>query len=173
MNEATLTRRKVLKRAGVAGAAVWTVPFLASSASADVGIEALRKKCHNADNSPRCPQCGGNNLCTTKNGTQCFCFAGIKQNAGSGCCECQGNYFCNGARLCDDNNDCPPGFKCVTSCCDGIVHGLRALRSAVRASPALTSAQGRRRPARPASAQPVLGRGLFGGPSACVPSDQG
>ena len=59
MNEATLTRRKVLKRAGVAGAAVWTVPFLASSASADVGIEALREKCHNADNSPRCPQCGG------------------------------------------------------------------------------------------------------------------
>ena len=124
MTGAALTRRKVLKRAGVAGAAVWTVPFLASSASADVGIEALRQNCHNADNSPRCPQCGGSNLCTTKNGTQCFCFAGIKQNAGSGCCECQGNYFCNEARLCDNNNDCPPGFKCVTSCCDGIAGGF-------------------------------------------------
>ena len=106
MTGAALTRRKVLKRAGVAGAAVWTVPFLASSASADVGIRGAPPEVSQRGPTARgARSAAGSNLCTTKNGTQCFCFAGIKQNAGSGCCECQGNYFCNEARLCDNNNE--------------------------------------------------------------------
>ena len=117
--ETKVSRSKLLKGAGAGAVAVWSVPFLASTASAGVGIEALRETCRNADNSPRCPSCGGANLCVQKNGTQCFCFPGVKGGHGSGCCECQGNYFCSGARRCNGNGDCPTGYKCVTSCCDG------------------------------------------------------
>jgi hypothetical protein len=114
--ETTLSRRKLIKRAGVGAAAVWSVPFLTSTASAGVGIETLRQACTNTDKSPACVSCGAQS-CATKNGTTCFCFVGVRQNRGSGCCECQGNYFCSGARPCNSNGDCPTGFKCVVSCC--------------------------------------------------------
>jgi hypothetical protein len=125
MAEKGISRNKLLKRAGVVGVGVWSVPFLASTASADVGIDTLRQNCRNADNSIRCPHCGGSNLCTTKNGTQCFCFNGVKNGISSGCCECQGNFFCSSAVACNSNSACPSGQKCVSSCCNDSGFGNR------------------------------------------------
>jgi hypothetical protein len=113
--ETAISRRKLLKRAGIGGAAaVWSVPFLASSASADVGIETLRQACRSGV-APNCPGCASI-TCAQKNGTTCFCFPGIKGGISSACCECQGNYFCGGP-TCSSNANCPNGFKCVNSCC--------------------------------------------------------
>jgi hypothetical protein len=119
IEETTLSRRKLLKRAGIgAAAAAWTVPFLSSTASAGVDIESLRQRCTDGGLAPTCPSCGSV-TCGTKNGTTCFCFVGVKGGIGSGCCECVGNFFCSGARACTSNADCPRGFKCTKTCCPG------------------------------------------------------
>jgi hypothetical protein len=120
--ETSISRRKLLKRAGIGAAAVWSVPFLSSTASADVGIESLANRCHNADNSPSCPACSGV-VCATKNGKTCFCDAGVKNGVGSGCCVCQGSIFCSDTIHCSGNGDCTTrfgrGWKCAQTCCAG------------------------------------------------------
>ena len=116
--ETGISRRKLLKRAGIGGAAaVWSVPFLASTASADVGIETARQGCRNADQSPHCNVCTDSLVCKTKNGKQCFCFAGAKSGISSGCCECQGNISCAQSPPCSSNGNCPSGWKCTFNCC--------------------------------------------------------
>jgi len=114
--ETTISRRKLLKRAGVGAAAVWSVPFLASPASADVGIESLRQRC--TDPTPTCNSTCGAVGCGSKNGKACFCYPGAKgANTGSGCCECAGNTFCSQSPPCTSNANCPRGWKCTFNCC--------------------------------------------------------
>jgi hypothetical protein len=116
LTTATISRRKLLKRAGIGIAAVgWSAPFLTSSASADVGIDGINAKC-NANGQTSCPDCGAQQ-CATKNGTTCFCFVGVNNGVPTGCCLCRGNFFCNGATPCTSNSNCPSGFKCVRTCC--------------------------------------------------------
>jgi hypothetical protein len=115
--ETTISRRKLIKRAGIGAAAVWSVPFLASTASADVGIETLRQRCTNGDGSPFCTVCQTGNGCGSKNGKACFCYVGAKAGIGSGCCECAGNIFCDQSPPCSSNSNCPRGWKCTFNCC--------------------------------------------------------
>ena len=120
--EAGFSRSKLLKRAVIVGGAVaWSAPFVTSASAADSPSAGLtRSKCRtNTHNSSlTCAPCGSIPVCgTAPNGTTCFCFVGR-----SGCCECQGNYFCNGAPLCRSNANCPAGFKCVSSCCDDFLN---------------------------------------------------
>ena len=123
--EAGLSRAKLLKRAAIVGGAAvaWSTPFVTSASAADVPSAGLtRTKCrtNTLDATLTCGACGNIPVCgTAPNGTTCFCFVGR-----SGCCECAGNYFCNGATLCKSNANCPAGFKCVSDCCDDVVGGF-------------------------------------------------
>ena len=121
--EAGLSRSKLLKRAAIVGGAAvaWSTPFVTSASAADVPTAGLtRTKCRTTtlNTTLWCQTCSqGILVCgTAPNGTTCFCFIGR-----SACCECTGNYFCNGATLCRSNANCPAGFKCVSSCCDDVV----------------------------------------------------
>jgi hypothetical protein len=114
--ETTLTRGKLLKRAGVGAAAVWSIPFLTSTASADVGIEAVTG-CH-ANSQVQCPDCGFCSFpCGSKNGLSCGCAPAAKNGKGTGCCACVGNFPCSDSPLCNTNRDCPRGWKCIFNCC--------------------------------------------------------
>ncbi len=114
--ETTISRRKLIKRAGVGAAAVWSVPFLASTASADVGIDTLRQRC-SSGGVPNCQSTCGAGTCGSKNGKTCFCYPGAKGGIGSACCECAGNISCTQSPPCNGNGDCPRGWKCTFNCC--------------------------------------------------------
>src|SRR3954466_11134321 len=107
------TRGKILKRAGIGAAAAWSVPFLASSASASVHPDAPVSKCSGSDPntgllSPLCEF----QVCAHKNGLDCFCYPGAKgAGQSSGCCVCGGNDFCSNVTPCNTNGDCPKGYK--------------------------------------------------------------
>ena len=112
----TYTRGRVLKRAGIGVAAAWSVPLFLSTATAEAAVS--RKQCitrafqHGLD-AP-CDTCLNGNVANTCSGTPCFCFVGA-----NGCCECRGVGGGCGNPLCNTNADCPRGFKCVLTCCDG------------------------------------------------------
>jgi len=112
---ATYTRGKVLKRAGIGVAAAWSVPLFISTATADAAVN--RKVCvassfqHGLD-AP-CDTCFNGNIANMCSGT-CFCFVGS-----NGCCECRSIGGGCGNPTCNVNADCPRGFKCVLTCCDG------------------------------------------------------
>jgi hypothetical protein len=126
--ETTHTRSKVLKRAAVGAAAVWSVPMFASAASAAASPGAGNiSKCAGTDPntgflSPVCElqQCG-----PAPNGTNCFCYPGAKKLArtgaqqSSGCCVCGGNEFCSQTPACTGagNANCPAGWKCTFNFC--------------------------------------------------------
>jgi hypothetical protein len=122
--ETTLTRSKVLKRAAVGAAAVWSVPFLTSTASASVGrTSAGPGACSKAGPGgepkavPSCDSLCGAPSCGTKNGKGCFCFPGAAVGHTSGCCVCNGNISCSNSPACSRNSDCPSGWKCTFNCC--------------------------------------------------------
>src|SRR5207244_2049090 len=70
--EQKYTRGKVLKRVGVGAAAAWSVPFLASSASASTkGVDSINSRCHN-NGGVSCPDSGYcSAACGSKNGLAC------------------------------------------------------------------------------------------------------
>jgi hypothetical protein len=117
-SDRTYTRSKVLKRVGIGAAAAWSVPFLASSASASTkGVDFPASGCH-ANGQTSCPDCGFCSfVCGTKNGFVCGCAPGAKGGKGSGCCVCVNNFFCSDAVPCNGNGDCPTGWKCGFNCC--------------------------------------------------------
>lgn len=114
--EEKLTRGKVLKRAGIGAAAVWTVPmFVTSTASAATEIGG--KQCaqlaveRGVGACTPCPGC--NNPCrgACEIG-ECYCAVTVK-----GCCSCTVNDFCSNLPPCRRNRDCPAGTECTHTCC--------------------------------------------------------
>src|SRR2546421_7382495 len=126
--EPTITRRKVLKRAAVGAAGVWSVPLFASAASAKSsrGLAGNISAC--STTSPNTgflvPSCEFQN-CGHVNGTDCFCYPGARaQKNGvarsSGCCACAGNEFCSQSPPCPGGPaQCPAGWKCTFNFCGG------------------------------------------------------
>jgi hypothetical protein len=114
--ESTLTRGKLLKRAGVVGAAAWSVPLLASTASADVGIELNASGCFDGS-SMCCNTAYCARICGSKNGQTCGCAVLAKGNNASGACVCVGNVFCSNSPACTTSRDCPRGWKCTFNNC--------------------------------------------------------
>src|SRR2546427_10329437 len=107
------TRGKVLKRAGIGAAALYTAPFLVSSAAAAVPGRRCIDTAFAQGLDCACDTCiNGNivNQCTAS----CFCFIDVK-----GCCQCRGLGGGCGNPRCNTSADCPRGFKCVLTCCDG------------------------------------------------------
>src|SRR2546430_11713867 len=103
-SERTYTRSKVLKRVGVGAAAAWSVPFLASSASASTkGVDSINSRCHN-NGQVACPDCGYCGFpCGSRNGLTCGCAPGVARGAATGCCVCVGNISCADTHACSGN----------------------------------------------------------------------
>jgi hypothetical protein len=119
------TRSKVLKRAAVGAAAVWSVPLFASAASASTRHAAAGNISACASGSPPGPDCNFTfQNCGHVNGLDCFCYAGARPvkngvQRSSGCCVCGGNEFCSSSPPCaaHGNADCPSGWKCTFNGC--------------------------------------------------------
>src|SRR5207302_10798819 len=116
-SESTYTRTKVLKRVGIGAAAAWSVPFLATSASASTGsVDGINSTCH-ANGGVTCVDCGFcGNPCATKNGMLCGCAPQVVGGKSNGCCACINNFFCSDSQPCNGNADCPRGWKCILNC---------------------------------------------------------
>lgn len=110
----TLTRGKLLKRAGagaalIAGGSVFT----AESAFADVTPDAkTQTACYKAavqNDDGACGICNGQVICGDGS---CGCI--IQTN---GCCFCHQGSSCSQLPPCTTNRQCPKGWKCAASCC--------------------------------------------------------
>jgi hypothetical protein len=114
VEESRSTRRQLLKRSGLIGAA-WSVPVLLSFDS-----PAFANRNNTACTSTSYLQAGGacgscGNLVPGCEGNgACFCFVNDK-----GCCFCaNGSVLCSGLPLCTKTKQCPLGWQCIASCCD-------------------------------------------------------
>jgi hypothetical protein len=97
-----ISRRTVIKRAGVVGAVAWTAPVLSSmGAKAFAGTPAACASC------AECPQ--------PSCGADCGCLTDV----GTGDCFCHQFSFCDQLPACADSSTCPDGWVCAVSCCPG------------------------------------------------------
>ncbi len=104
-----VSRRELLKRAAAVGAAAWTAPIVSTfNAPAFAG----------GDVSPLCPpwecddpiiECGEG-----ANGMICVCDVDVEGNS-----FCWNDMFCVDTVPCTNSGECPPGWRCVTNCCEG------------------------------------------------------
>lgn len=109
ITEARVSRKSLLKRAGVGAAALGGVSMAtAATASADA---APSKSC-------TVQGCGSNNQCGEYNNCLghdcCYCWVTTE-----GCCFCGQDYFCNATISCTSSKGCPGGWACAFTCCGG------------------------------------------------------
>jgi hypothetical protein len=130
-----LTREKVLKRTAIGAAGLWAAPmFLTTSSALGADIDNVRpvrcveRALARGDESP-CETCAEGLItgdCSAN--PNCVCFV-----SANGCCHCAdvGGVSCGGLQGCNTNGDCPRGFKCDFTCCDGggTAPGKRCLRT--------------------------------------------
>jgi hypothetical protein len=122
----SVSRRRVLKRAGVGAAIVWSAPALTSLSSpafaqASPLCETINPFCSPPDVGPLCEEVG----CQPQG-----CPFGTCTRTLDGSCLCWGAVACTGhAPVCETDADClEPGAKCaaVTDCPTNPCAGLRA-----------------------------------------------
>jgi hypothetical protein len=110
-----MSRRSLLKTAGVAAAVAWAAPVVMSGGT-PAGASVFSKSCLKTGKvgSISCGTCfGGNNQPACGTSGTCFCFTDLK-----GCCWCGEDIFCSSATPCTTQSNCPAGSKCVpASCC--------------------------------------------------------
>jgi hypothetical protein len=113
----TLSRRKALKRLGLAAGAAWAAPLFMTSTAQAAGTGDLT--CLAAgldvggDPCKACPAC--DTTCGGNDQDHCCCFIDVK-----GCCFCGNNFPCESAQACKKTRDCPAGWRCVYTCCGGV-----------------------------------------------------
>jgi hypothetical protein len=119
-SDQSTTRRRILKRAAIGGAAAYAVPLALGTSAAFAKASKVCAANSGASTTGlgACTACpAANNPC----GTSCFCFVTVK-----GCCFCAANTDCN--TPCTSNKQCAAGSQCVYTCCDGVgAPGLRCL----------------------------------------------
>jgi hypothetical protein len=113
VEESRSTRRQLLKRSGLIGAA-WSVPVLLS-----FDAPAFASRANTACSSAAflgagglCAACNGGFLGCEGNGN-CACFVNDK-----GCCFCGASAACASLPQCTKTKQCPTGWQCVATCCD-------------------------------------------------------
>jgi hypothetical protein len=109
-----LSRRTLIKRAGVAGALVWSAPVLSSltsAAHADGSVVPVPCPGGCDPNNP----CFGQGPCDAPGEVFCSCVPEV----GTGDCFCHESSSCSALRDCTTNADCADltGYVCATSCC--------------------------------------------------------
>lgn len=107
--DASLSRRKMLKRMGITGAVVWVTPVVSSLTTPAFAASAPTGACQFPAGAN---SCFGQTPC----GEGCYC----NQNVTNG--ELNGDSFCTqptdcSNQLCSSNSDCPPGTVCQATCC--------------------------------------------------------
>jgi hypothetical protein len=114
MEPTPLSRRKLLKRAGVLSAALWAAPVLTSSASAGHGGR------HTCGQGQLCggDPCFNQSTCRPPDGS-CSCVQ--RTQPGGFVCFCHEFQFCDQLTPCDQGADCPPGWACAATCCGGLL----------------------------------------------------
>jgi hypothetical protein len=105
-----LSRRTLIKRAGIGAAVVWATPVLTS-----VGLGA-------ASGSPACgPTCDatclGLPICGQRPGGGQLDLCACSMDDLSGDCFCWQNQYCSTLESCSSTKPCPSGWGCVVSCC--------------------------------------------------------
>jgi hypothetical protein len=105
--EERVSRRRLLKRAGVGAAAVGAGSMLtapsASAATAPSAVECIH--------SGGCGLCGTASECVEDPGC-CLCWITTE-----GCCICGESSMCDPHRNGASSNDCPAGYACAHTCC--------------------------------------------------------
>ena len=100
-----ISRRKALKRIGVAGAAVaWSAP-LVSSLRTPAFAQAGSPRC--GDSCTTCYTSGSSTVCGTDGAGDCLCSVTTE-----GDCFCASNIF-TGENTCVDSRDCSSGRRCL------------------------------------------------------------
>jgi hypothetical protein len=107
-----LTRKRLLKRAGVGAAAMWAAPVLSSTASAAANRVHW---CGNSDGAYCQPACAFLRACKPADNPNCGCFPKI--NTGTCFCGDILDNDCGSFADCVGGNECPDGYGCVLSCC--------------------------------------------------------
>ena len=113
-SETKISRRKMLKNVGIAGAVAWTAPIITSlSAPAFASVDSRdRKSCFALSKlGGDCAQCSGTSL-NCQGDSTCACHVDA-----AGCCSCSANATCAGLTACTRNSQCLANQKCVISCC--------------------------------------------------------
>jgi hypothetical protein len=102
-----VSRRRMLKRIGTGAAVAWLTPIVTSLGSR---AEAACSSCV----EPNCSwTCGGNLVQCGLGGIDgCFCSHDTE-----GGCFCWQDSFCSEVTPCSSTPDCPPGYRCVPTCC--------------------------------------------------------
>jgi hypothetical protein len=111
--EKGLSRKRLLKRAGAGAAVLMAAPVLTSSAHATHGGR------HTCGKGGGCFANGGcNGIACRPNDPNCFCFPTTGPNPRCHCVDLTASIFCGDYADCATTSPkCPPGFRCVDSCC--------------------------------------------------------
>ena len=105
MRSSSVTRRKLLKRAGVGAAALGAGSLVTAGTASAIG------HCHDC----ACDHCPSQSGCDPHFPSSA-CFPTTE-----GCCFCgEGNVLCASLSACDTTGDCPPGWACTLSCCSAV-----------------------------------------------------
>jgi len=110
----SLSRRKLLKRLGAAGAVAWATPVISS----------LTTPAHAAGTQPTgsCSECAGDfcagqTICGESTGDD-FPLCPCAQRVDGQGCFCYDDDYCVNRTPCTTQSDCPSGEVCVHTCCD-------------------------------------------------------
>ena len=108
-----VTRRKLLKRAGVTGAVLLAAPVVSSTASAGPNDPRLNRFVCKQGCEVGGDPCFGQRDCTNNDqNPNCSCL--LTQ---AGRCFCHAFAFCSDLAPCSAAADCPEGWACASSCC--------------------------------------------------------
>ncbi len=117
-SEAKISRRKMLRNVGIAGAMAWTAPVLSSLGSpAFASVQSRHNKtCRDFvlqdPANGACGVCNINSVGCENNGG-CFCIVNVK-----GCCFCTQGASCASLIPCPQGQfQCPTGQQCVPQTC--------------------------------------------------------
>ena len=102
MASSSVSRRKLLKRAGVGAAVVGTASMMTAESAS-------------AQNWQHCMDAGGCGPfidCADDPHRCCGCVITVE-----GCCFCMENVYCAGLHACHTSTQCPPGWACATGGC--------------------------------------------------------
>lgn len=102
--EASTDRRRMIKRMGAAGAAVWAAPAITSIGRASAHVSPAVCDEFRCDDAVICGHSGPFD--------SCICDIDLEGNQ-----VCWEDAFCSDVDTCASGADCPPGFVCVRTCC--------------------------------------------------------
>ena len=107
-----ISRRRMLKRIGAAGAVAWATPVISSLTTPAFAQTVSPGACPAWNCGDPITQCGGK-ACPEGLGI-CICDDDVDGNP-----FCWNDFDCNdvGAVACETNADCANGWRCTSSCC--------------------------------------------------------